>query len=120
MQNAAEQFREKAAARKDGRRSPGRYPQELRELALRHLAEVLQQGGRATDAARQLGVDANTIRVWEKRARGAVRNGGPLLPVDIAGAADVTAVFYVVVGPHGLRVDCRSPEAVVALFRAIA
>lgn len=103
MESIVEQFRQAAPARQAGRRSPGRYPTELRELALSHLANVRRQGGRASQAARDLGVDANTLRVWEKKQpRPARGSNGTLLPVEVSpSATKAVAVPYVVVGPQG-------------------
>jgi len=121
MESIVEQFRQRASARQAGRRSPGRYPNELRELALSHLAEVRRHGGRASQAARDLGVDANTLRVWEKkRARPAQRGNGTLLPVEVSQPVAEAAAPYVVVGPGQLRVECATADAVANLFAALS
>jgi transposase-like protein len=126
MQSYAEQFRQAAEARLAGKRSPGRYPNQLRDLALSHLAEVRRDGGKASRAARELDIDANTLRGWEKMSRqrtlhrGAV---GALVPVVVNRAHEsVTDAgpAFVVHGPHGLTVDCRAASDVAALVHALA
>ena len=120
MESIVEQFRQRASVRQAGKRLPGRYPNELRELALSHLANVRRQGGRANQAARDLGVDANTLRGWEKRSRPTKPSSSTLLPVEISQPVADGAAPYVVVGPHGWRVECASADAVANLFAALS
>ncbi len=121
MVELAEQFRRVAQARANGKRSPGRYSNRARELALRYLDEVRGSGGRASQAARDLGVDVNTIRLWEKRAGEVDRPAaGSLLPVEVTGDGGRGAAPYVVHGPGGAHVDCASASDVATLFRALA
>ncbi len=118
MVDLAEQFRRVIQSRSNGKRSPGRYTNRARDLALRYLDEVRRAGGRASQAARDLGVDTNTLRLWEKRA--ASTGGGVLLPVEVTAAGGQGATPYVVHGPGDLRVDCSNASDVAALFRALA
>ncbi len=121
MVELAEQFRRVVQARSNGKRSPGRYTNQARDLALRYLAEVRGSGGRASQAARDLGVDANTLRLWEKRTRQSERPAiGRLLPVEVTDDDGRGAAPYAVHGPGGLRVDCGNAADVAALFRALA
>ncbi len=121
MQNLAERFRQAVPTRQAGKRSPGRYSNRARELALRYLDEVRGSGGRASQAARDLGVDANTLRLWEKRAEEIDRPAeGSLLPVEVTGDGGRGAAPYVVHGPGCAHVDCASASDVAALFRALA
>jgi DNA-binding transcriptional regulator YiaG len=115
-----EQFRQRASARQTGRRSPGRYPNELRELALSHLAALRRQGGRASQAARDLGVDANTLRVWEKKQARLSKPTSTLLPVEVSQPVSEAVAPYVVVGPRGMRVECATADAVANLFAALS
>jgi hypothetical protein len=126
MQTFADQFRLAAEARLAGKRSPGRYPNQLRDLALSHLAEVRKAGGKANQAARELGVDANTLRGWERisRQRNLPRGTvGALMPVVINDAYENvtdTRASFVVRGPHGVVIECRAASDVAALVRALA
>jgi hypothetical protein len=121
MESIVEQFRQRVSARQAGGRSVGRYPNDLRQLALTHLAEVRRRGGRASQAARDLGVDANTLRVWEKRSRSPEVDTNTLLPVEVAlPRSDGGASPYVVIGPRDIRVECATAEAVAKLFVALS
>ncbi len=98
-----------------------RYTNQARDLALRYLEEVRGSGGRASQAARDLGVDANTLRLWEKRAGEIERPvAGSLLPVEVTGDVGRGAAPYVVHGPGDVHVECASASDVAALFRALA
>ncbi len=126
MQDFAEQFRQAAQARSAGRRSPGRYPDQLRDLALSHLSQVRKAGGKANQAARELGIDANTLRGWEKtsgsRDIGRAARGS-LVPVVVAEAYDAPATrdsAYRIHGPFGLTIECWGASAVAALVRTLA
>ena len=126
MQSYAEQFREKAQARRTGGGSPGRYPDHLRELALAHLAEVRKAGGMAKQAVGDLGIDASTLRGWENDSRGRSLFGGTsgaLVPVVVSDARHsipANGSAYVIRGPHGLIIECRQASDVAALVRALA
>ena len=118
-----EQFLRVAQARANGKRSPGQYSNRARDLAVRYLAEVRASGGRASQAARDLGVDANTLRLWEKRAKQIqvpTDTGSVLLPVKVTNFDGQDTPPYVVRGPGGLRVDCSNASDVAELFRALA
>jgi hypothetical protein len=126
MQDFAEEFRQTAQARLGGRRSPGRYPDQLRDLALSHLSQVRKAGGKANQAARELGIDANTLRGWEKtsgnRDLGQAARGS-LVPVVVTEPHDDPATrgsAYRIHGPFGLCIECWSASAVAALVRALA
>lgn len=126
MQNFAEQFRQAVQARSAGRRSPGRYPEQLRGLALNHLGNVRKVGGKANQAARELGIDANTLRGWEKtsgsRDLGRAARGS-LVPVVVTEPHDDPATrgsVYRIHGPFGLTIECWSASAVAALVRTLA
>lgn len=118
MTDFATQFRAGAAERAKGRRPGGRYPRALREVALHHLYQVRGKGGAATTAARDLGIDPNTLRGWEKLSR-ASNPRAEFRPVKVIDDKAVEAA-YIVVGPAGLRVGCQNAEMVAALFRALA
>ena len=126
MQTFAEQFRQAAEARLAGKRSPGRYPHQLRDLALSHLAQVRKAGGKASRAARELDIDANTLRGWEKtsRQRNPPRGAhGALVPVIVSHPHENVVdagVAFVVRGPCGLTIECRAAPDVAALVRALA
>ena len=55
-----------------GRRRPQKYPEELRERAVRMVLEVRresgEQHGAVTRIAKQLGVGAESLRNWVKQA----------------------------------------------------
>lgn len=130
MHNYAEQFRRAARRQLNGKRSPGRYPDALRELALAHLRESRTQGSTASQAARDLGIDANTLRGWDGRARrrGRQQSVGTTQPAVIPvrvrdGDVDEEAAGtgrFVVHGPSGVRVDCQTAADVAELFRVLA
>ena len=128
MHNYAEQFRRAARRKLNGKRSPGRYPDALRELALAHLRESRKQGGTAGQAARDLGVDANTLRGWDGRARRAKQRymqaqQPAVIPVRVRDGNDneeAPSGRFVIHIPAGLRIDCQSAEDVAALLRALA
>ncbi|MEO0811603.1 MAG: transposase [Myxococcota bacterium] len=41
-----------------------RYPDRLKALAISHFDSVIRQGGTQAQAARELGVNANSLRQW--------------------------------------------------------
>ena len=47
----------------------GRYPDDAKPLALEHLALVVDAGGTAVEPAKPLGIDVNTLRGWQQRAK---------------------------------------------------
>ncbi len=114
MKSRAEEFRE--AVRE---RSPGRYPNRLREMALEHLASVRLRGKPLSHAARELGVDVNTLRMWEKRSE-PVASANGLLPVEIREPTFESEVPYVVVASHGVRVECATAESVARLLAVLS
>ena len=126
MQDFAEQFRQAAQTRSAGKRSPGRYPEQLRDLALSHLRQVRKTGGKANQAARELGIDANTLRGWEKMAQShdlAATARGSLMPVVVTDPDDsaiTKGLAYRIHGPCGLCIECWTASAVAALVRALA
>lgn len=119
MTDYAKRFRDVVTERAKGRRPGGRYPKELRALALEHLRIVRANGGAAANAARDLGIDPNTLRGWERRDcpdgfRSFFR------PVKVVENDEAGKPGYVVFGPACLRVECDNVEQVAALFRALA
>ena len=56
------------ASTSGGRRRPRKYPDELRERAVRRVQEVRREGGESygvvTRVARELGVGAESLRGW--------------------------------------------------------
>jgi hypothetical protein len=123
MTDNAKHFREAVAERSKGRRGGGRYPRELRDVALQHLRQVRSKGGAAANAARDLGIDANTLRGWEKRRA----NGSPqtlsVLPVAFATERCETkagTAQFVVHAPGGLRIECVNANAAAELVVALS
>jgi transposase len=59
-------------ASSDGRRQPHKYPDELRERAVRMVLEVRRETGQAHGAvgriAKELGIGTESLRGWVKRA----------------------------------------------------
>ena len=88
-----------------------RYNGKLRQLAVQHSDTVKRRGGTLQQAARDLGVDSNSVRKWREHKS------------DVGSRMDhITVVAddsYIVLGPAGLRVECRSAQAVAQLFRAL-
>jgi hypothetical protein len=119
MTDYAKQFRNVVAQRSKGRRGGGRYSRELRELALQHLRRARSKGEPAANAARDLGIDPNTLRGWERRDR-PVASKGTFRPVRVVEHRNPDKVGYVVFGPASLRVECDDASQVAALFRALA
>jgi len=126
MQTFAEEFRHAAQARLTGKRSPGRYSNRLRHLALSHLAEVRKDGGKASQAARDLGLDPNTLRGWERTSRPGVpaaRGVGALVPVVVRDGPDTVfaqGAPFVVRGFQNVTIECQRAVDVAALLRALA
>ena len=123
MPSLAEEFRQSVARRREEKPRPGRYSNRLRELALEHLAAVRSEGGHASRAARELGIDANTLRAWEQAsAKRVTTSPAQLLPVmtPLLHRLPQPSAPYVIQGPAGLRIDCASADAVAALIRALA
>ena len=60
------------ATKSGGRRRPQKYPDELRERAVRMVLEVRRESGEShgviTRVARELGVGAESLRGWVNRA----------------------------------------------------
>jgi hypothetical protein len=119
MTDYAKQFRDVVAERSKGRRGGGRYPRELREVALLHLAAVRKNGRPAANAARDLGIDPNTLRGWEKHGRVNLDKSG-FRSVKVVEPLNHHETGYVVHGPANLRVECDNASQVAALFRALA
>jgi len=93
-----------------------RYTERLKHLALSHADAVKRSGGTLQQAARELGVDSNSVRKWRDELELAeARGASPMQPVTV-----IADDSYVVLGPGGLRVECRSAEAVARLFAAFA
>ncbi len=59
-------------ASSDGRRQPHKYPDELRERAVRMVLEVRRETGQSHGAvgriAKELGIGTESLRGWVKRA----------------------------------------------------
>ena len=119
MTDYAQQFRDAITARNKGRRPGGRYSRELRHVALQHLHRLRLEGRAATIAARDLGIDPNTLRGWEKRDRVGNQRSS-FRPVEIVDNKRPRGPDFVVIGPAGLRVECSDASRVAALFRALA
>lgn len=60
------------ATKSDGRRRPQKYPDELRERAVRMVQEIRRETGEShgviTRVARELGVGTESLRGWVNRA----------------------------------------------------
>ena len=60
------------ATKSDGRRRPQKYPDELRERAVRMVQEIRRETGEShgviTRVAKELGVGAESLRGWVNRA----------------------------------------------------
>jgi len=89
-----------------------RYSSRLKSLAISHVDSVIGRGGTQAQAARELGVNVNSVRQW--RAELEVTN------VSVQPVTVVSDESYMVFGPGGLRVECRSAEAVARLFSALS
>ena len=89
-----------------------RYPNRLKALAISHVDSVIGRGGTQAQAARELGVNVNSVRQW--RAELEVTN------VSVQPVTVVSDESYMVFGPGGLRVECRSAAAVARLFSALS
>ena len=116
---AATKFQKAMAGRgKAGSAYKRRYSAKLKALALEHLAAVRAQGGSLVAAARQLGVDGNSLRAWEKEtARPVGHAEGKLQAVRVV--ADAQAARFVVFGPAEVRIECEDARAVAELLRAL-
>jgi hypothetical protein len=119
MTDCAKRFRDVVAERSRGRRPGGRYPRELREVALHHLRQVRYSGSAAANAARDLGIDPNTLRGWEK-LNGSTKGRNTLQRVKVVNDRNGDMPGYLVLGPAGVRVEVHEAENVAALFRALA
>ncbi len=115
--NAASKFRKESNRRFEGlsQGSRRRYPADLRQLALEHLAATQSRGGTISDAARDLGVDQNSLRTWRKALT--PDSIGRAMPMQVV--ADIDAPRFVVFGPSDVRIECRDAHSVAELVRAL-
>jgi hypothetical protein len=118
MEPEALVFRQQAEAARGGRKRAS-YPVELREQAVRFLADCRARGGSLRQAAEALGVDDSTLYFWT-RAGVKKKHRLKVLPVTIqeTGLGDVRRL--VLCGPHGLRVEGVGIEDIAALIRALS
>ena len=116
--NKVAHFRREADKRYSGRRHRTRYPQKLKNVALDHLTDVLAGGGHIKEAAKDLGIDANSLRTWRKAADvPPKRTAGVLKRMRVV--SDAAAPRYVVHGPAQLRIECADAQSVADLVRAL-
>ncbi|MEO0811563.1 MAG: transposase [Myxococcota bacterium] len=90
-----------------------RYSNRLKALAISHVDSVIGRGGTQAQAARELGVNPNSLRQWRTELRTTTH-------VSVQPVTVVSDESYMVFGPGGLRVECRSAEAVARLFSALS
>ena len=101
------------------------YPCEAGELRLSHLRQVRKAGGKANHA-RELGIDANTLRGWEKMVQShdlVSTARGSLMPVVVTEPDDsaiTKGLAYRVHGPCGLCIECWTASAEAAMVRPLA
>lgn len=125
MQDLAQKFKRQAAAKRNGA-AYFRYPDELRAMALEHIADVQRRGLTLESAARDLGIDTNTLRSWRRAAAAAAASKKPRSRAKANGFRNVEiakttgSARYVVLGPSELRIECAEAEDVAALIRALA
>ena len=92
--------------------STRRYSNRLKALEISHVDSVTGRGGTQGQAARELGVNPNSLRQWRTELE--VTN------VSVQPVTVISDESYMVFGPGGLRVECRSAEAVARLFSALS
>lgn len=129
MEQLLHQFQTRRAAllAPTGKR-PGRYPDELRNIAIAYSKEAQAQGMPHRLAAETLGVDPATLAAWQRQKK-AKAQSSPALDappklrrVEVVDSSDFSVATggLCVVGPRGLRIEGMSIEQVVVLFERLA
>ncbi|MCI0572245.1 MAG: hypothetical protein L0Y66_15935 [Myxococcaceae bacterium] len=133
MEQELERFRQEVARLQEGVvRSSVRYPEALRQFAVRYVAEAKARGDSQEKACARLGISAPTVAAWRtghtQRSRHAARPEGTaekLVSVVVRPTADATprpgeASSVVVVAPNGWRVEGLGVEAAAALLKSLS
>ena len=112
--DAAKSFRKTVAKRFEGS-GPKSYPVDLRRLAVEYALEAKGRGIDLKSAARNLGIDPNTLRVWQKRD--GLQETKSLRRIVVGNGVPKRAGF-VVSTTTGLRCECATAQDAAALMRA--
>lgn len=117
MQEQVQRFKALVRQLMGGRRGRGvRYPQVVRQEAVRLADEALASGASLSGIAGSLGVGEMTLSRWLEPARVGLRE------VEILGAEPAvrsSAVGVVLVSPSGFRVEGLELPQVAELLRAL-
>jgi len=109
-------FRRRSEEIFKGSRHRTRYPTDLKNLALKHLEQSRAKGFKLKDAAKQLDIDANTLRTWIQEAEPSAAPKARLKRVKIVEALPA----YLIRVSGGVEVECRDAHSAAALIKALA
>ena len=116
MSEIAQRFRD-AASRHFGDKQRLNYPPELRQMAIRYIAEARRRGAGDKRIADDLGIAQRTVRAWGERAQ----KGIELVPVEIVEQAQPLVPPRGIVLHHRLGFSVEiSTEEFAAVLRALA
>jgi len=121
MKQRMKKFRRAVQAQMPSRGRGRRFPVELRSQAVTITEDAVRVGWGEAQVAKELGVNAVTLKRWIERAQEEERFPPALQPVAVVeAAAERRQASVVVHGPSSLRVEGLDLDDLAALWRKLS